>query len=462
MSELEIQIYKVDDFDHHVPESIDKAFKDVIKQAGKQYQCDDSYPNSLDRHQENCDNSVEANKIFHPQDGVLTETIQDVNVQIYEVNNEGENFIIHCPLELIDALEGQISFNKQQSSEGDEYSITIREYRDKCKYPSSNECFISIDTNFKNYDPLASLFAKELTKRNINKEDSTMTTKTKADQTETIEKSLSELSKIEARIDQAIDEINNQFKTLVEQELRKVSEEATSLKDLGNDLKEADLDTILVVNAQWTSNMTFEDKQKGVVEIIKQLGENSLEYKMAVACRLQHTKTNIAKSLKSKLAKKTNATVKNELKSADEAFNNCHKEVFQQESFVSDEALNKIGEANATRLFNNLRAKRQKQRDRAFEVLTPATVSAVMDDCYQEFEREVKLHMATVSSLASKLKEEQLNENKNPVCVEANYDQLVRDAKKAVKDNMPKVEPRKVENNISDKEEEKVEQPTKS
>ncbi|MGB5635377.1 MAG: hypothetical protein WBM86_21700 [Waterburya sp.] len=177
MNEIKIQIYKVDDFDHHVPESIDESFKAEVKNAGKQYQSIRDYLVSSEEHEVSCDEPVIENEIFHSINGVNAEAIQDVDVLIYEV---GDNFMIHCPLEQMDALANQIAFHNQQSKEGDEYSITIREYKANCKNPSSNECFISIDADFKNHDPLASLFSKELNKRNIKKiEDITMTTSTK-------------------------------------------------------------------------------------------------------------------------------------------------------------------------------------------------------------------------------------------------------------------------------------------
>lgn len=175
-SELEIQIYRVDDFEHHVPESIVKAFKDVVKQAGKQYRSGDVYHGSFEEHEASSRKPVVENKIFHPHNEIMAEAIQDVNVQVYKVpqpatpegvRSEGDDFIIHCPLDLMDALSNQIAFHNQQSEEVKEYSITIREYKDKYKHPQANECFIDIDADFKNHDPLASLFAKELTKRNI-------------------------------------------------------------------------------------------------------------------------------------------------------------------------------------------------------------------------------------------------------------------------------------------------------
>lgn len=111
MNEIKIQRYKVGDFKHHVPESIDKAFKAEVNKAGKQRQPDgDPYLISSDEHKENCDNPVEDNKIFHPEDEVLTEAIQDVNVKIYKV---GDDFKVHCPLDLMDALANQIAFHNQ-------------------------------------------------------------------------------------------------------------------------------------------------------------------------------------------------------------------------------------------------------------------------------------------------------------------------------------------------------------
>lgn len=174
-------MYKVGDFEHHVPESIDKAFKDEVKKAGKSPQpIGDPYSVSSDRHQEACDNPIEANRIFHPPNEVWTEAIKEVLVQVYEVSqSEGDNFIVHCPLDLIDALANEVKFNEAQSSEIDDYFLTIREYRDNCKNPPDNKHFIEIDADFKNYDPLASLFSKELNKRNIKTvKDTTMTTQT--------------------------------------------------------------------------------------------------------------------------------------------------------------------------------------------------------------------------------------------------------------------------------------------
>lgn len=61
-SELEIQIYRVDDFEHHVPKSIDKKFNDEVKKAGKQYQSGDMYPVSFDEHEASSRKPVVENK----------------------------------------------------------------------------------------------------------------------------------------------------------------------------------------------------------------------------------------------------------------------------------------------------------------------------------------------------------------------------------------------------------------
>ncbi len=449
---LSISIYKVDDFEHHVPELLDKAFKDEVKKASKKCTCIEQYSGVSEEHEASCDKPVVDNKIFHSISGVSTEAIEEVNIQKYETYQfEEDKVIVHCPLELMDKLIEQLTSNNCQYKELGEYSKTIREYQDDCRnFP--NETFISIDASFEELDyQLASLFAKELKKRNINKENLTMTANTKEkNKTARVMTSIVESSKLEAAIDSAINNINSQFQALVKQEFDKVTQEVINLDTLGSDLEEGDLDTILVVNNRWTSNMTLEDKQSQVVEIIKGLGKGTLEYKMALARRLQLKKMEIAKTLKSKLAKKANATVKDELKPTEKTFKDTHKEVFQQDNYQSDETISEIGEAKATRLFNNLRAKRQKQRDRAFEVLTPATVSAVMDGCYQDFEREVKVHMATVSNLASKLRTEQTIEGKKPVGVEKHYNKVIRDVNKAIKNDggLPKVLPKSIEDSM--------------
>lgn len=257
-------------------------------------------------------------------------------------------------------------------------------------------------------------------------------------------KAVSEIAKIEDSIDQAIDNINENFQTLVERELNRVSNDLVKMDSLGNDLEECDLDTILVANNQWTSNMSLEDKQNQVVEIIKQLGEDSLEYKMALARRTQLTKTQVVKSLKSKLTKKTNITVKNKIQSETETFESSQSEAFQQDRYTSEEAINDIAEAKANRMFNKIEAKRQKQRDRVFDVLTVGVTSAVVDNCYPEFENAIKQHAATVSKLSSMLVEKaQLIDKKDPVQVQDDYNQIVRQVVKSVKEEgLPNVKPR--------------------
>ena len=463
MNELIIQIYKVDEFEHHVPKSIEEDFVAEVKKAKKHSQpIDDPYQTSSEEHQEACDSPVIDNKIFHFPDKVWSEAIEDVDVLIYELPQaERDDFIFYCPLDLGDALEHQIAFHNQQSKEGEGYSTTIREYQERSKNPQANECFISIDANFQNYDPLASLFSKELTKRNIKKiEDIDMTTDTATNPAKTIENSLPESLNIEASIDQSINQINNQFRILVEQELNKVSEEATTLNNLGNDLEECDLDNILVVNNQWTTNMSLEDKQSQVVEIIKQLDKDSLEYKMAYARRIQLTKTKLIKSLKSKLTKKTNVTVKNKIQSETKAFESNQSEAFKQDRYTSEEAINDIAEAKANRMFNKIEAKRQKQRDHVFDVLTVGVTSAVVDNCYPEFETAIKQHAATVSKLSSMLVEKaQVIDKKDPVQVKEDYDQIVRQVVKSVKEEgMPSIKPRTALDFQTEKETETVSQ----
>ena len=134
MSEIEIQIYKVSNFEHYVPKSIDEAFKDEVNKVNKSLQSIGDYKVQSSIHEENCDNPVLENKIFHPQDEVLSEAIEEVLVQVYKVSqSEGDDFIIHCPLDLIEPLTNHIELNNAQPNETDDYSLTIREYRDKCK-----------------------------------------------------------------------------------------------------------------------------------------------------------------------------------------------------------------------------------------------------------------------------------------------------------------------------------------
>ena len=159
---IKIQKYKVDDFEHHVPEFIDEAFKAEVKKANKKcHPIADSYPVSPERHQEACNNPVVDNKIFHSQDGVWLEAIENVDVLIYEVTDD---FIIHCPWHQMDALEIRIKVHNPQYEEGEPYSLTIREYQDKVKH-STNPCFYPLvpkDISSEEFDyEVASWFAQE-------------------------------------------------------------------------------------------------------------------------------------------------------------------------------------------------------------------------------------------------------------------------------------------------------------
>lgn len=207
MNELEIHKYKIKGkkFEHHLPESLVEDFKAEVKKAGKRWQFIGDYKISSDRHQESCDNSaieVIEDKIFHPPDELLIETIQEINIQVCEVFQPNkDNSIFHCPLDdRIANLANHIKFNDAQSKEVERYPITIREYRDKCKNRQANENFIDIDDNLEINDPLASEFA-QINKEDIKTiEDITMTTATETkvqDKTSASKSSLPELANAE-------------------------------------------------------------------------------------------------------------------------------------------------------------------------------------------------------------------------------------------------------------------------
>ena len=157
-NQLSISKYKVDKFEHHVPQSLEQLFKDEVKNAGKRWESMDTYLTSPDDHDDACRKPVVDNKIFHPTNEIEKETIQDVNVQKYEVSRSGDKWIIHCHLDAIDQIINQLKFNDCQYMELDEYTITIQEYQDCYRNPPNNEIFIPIDNTAP--DILAHQFAE--------------------------------------------------------------------------------------------------------------------------------------------------------------------------------------------------------------------------------------------------------------------------------------------------------------
>lgn len=162
MNELEIQIYKVDNFKHHIPKSIDEAFKAEVKKAGKRYQSiDDPYQTSSDRHEEACNNSVIDNKIFHPQDEVWLDAIQNVDVCKYKVSLPDEKpKLVNCSLDFTSLIEHELKQANNKFELIDNFPITIREYRDRIQ-SSRDEIYVPLE------EPSAKEFVQELTKRNI-------------------------------------------------------------------------------------------------------------------------------------------------------------------------------------------------------------------------------------------------------------------------------------------------------
>ena len=186
MGEININKYKVDDFEHHVPESIDQAFKDVVKNAGKSSTHIDHYLVLSEEHEENCRKPVIDNKIFHLSTEVLNEAIEEVDIQVYKVNrtektsseySSEQEFIVHCPLDWMDNLTRQLEELNFEVKEIKEYSLIIQEYKEQCNNPSNGDSYVPIDANF-DEDDLSFLFSKEVIKRKNNKEELTMTTAT--------------------------------------------------------------------------------------------------------------------------------------------------------------------------------------------------------------------------------------------------------------------------------------------
>ena len=346
-SEIKINKYKVDDFEHHVPESIYKEFENKVRKESKKYDQLGDYKVSSEEHEESCNKPVVDNKIFHSSSGVNVEAIEEVNIQKYEISqSEGDNFIVHCPLDLMEQLANQVKCNEAQSNELDEYSLTIREYRDKCKNSFNNECFIDIDANFQEHDPLASLFAEELKRRNMKQEDLIMNNATSEKQTD----------KLEFTLEQQLKALNDeQYLTLFSLYGKEGIKEYNELIEDCKNLDEAKLDIVEALAGRIKN-----DNAEHQPELLELIAKYHFDY-LGKDATLDRLKTEIKETRK-------------DLKDIVNGFNK------KLNKLVPEDKLLLLKQEKEERKLNKAKLRRQKRIERGLDAHLMAVACAVIED----------------------------------------------------------------------------------
>ncbi len=240
-------------------------------------------------------------------------------------------------------------------------------------------------------------------------------------------------------IEAEIAKINAKFQQLVDAEMANITAETINYSDLGCDLDEVDLTKILVVNGEYTSNMTLEDKQQAIVQVIQELGEDSPEYQMAVTRRVELTKAKRVNELKSKITKKTGQIAKDVVNQGKVEVTQSGKKVFGQAEYI--EAASEIAAAEGDRLYNKLMAKRQKDRDRVYKAIDRGVTAAVTDRCYKTYLNSIINRANTVAKLSGRLISDAMSEGKIPASNAQDYAEVLANVTEAMKDENPSVLP---------------------
>ena len=240
-------------------------------------------------------------------------------------------------------------------------------------------------------------------------------------------------------IEAEIAKINAKFQQLVDAEMANITAETINYSDLGCDLDEADLTKILVVNGEYTSNMTLEDKQQTIVRVIQELGEDSPEYQMAVTRRVELTKAKRVNELKSKITKKTGQVAKDVVNRGKVEVTQSGKKVFGQTEYI--EAASEIAAAEGDRLYNKLMAKRQKDRDRVYKAIDRGVTAAVTDSCYKTYLDSITNRANTVAQLSGRLISDAISEGKSPTTNAQDYAEVLANVTEAMKDENPSIRP---------------------
>ena len=364
-NQLSISIYKVDEFEHHFPQSLEKLFIDEVKKVNKIYKYFDPYLTSPDDHDDACRKPVVDNKIFHPTSGIKTETIQDVNVQKYEVSCQDDKWIIHCPLDAMDYITKQLKNNGCEYKEVKEYSITIYEY-EKCSKQATAETFILLNEPYQDtdapqdidtyQDTLAHQFAEELKKRKINKENLTMTA--------TLEQKNINL---EFTLEQQLIALNDeQYLTLFSlygqdgiEQYNKLIEDCKNLDEVKNDIAKA-----------LASLIERDDNQEQKNQLLALLKEYHQSY-LGKDAHLDSLKTEVKDT-------------KNELKDIAKVFN---KKLNQ---LVPEDKLILLKQEKEERKLNKAKLKRQRRKERGIDAYLIGVACSVIDDGKEGGEKYIK------------------------------------------------------------------------
>ena len=162
---------------HHVSEHLDSEFQELVNSLGKQWELrmDLTYHTDEEEYETKPE---DQDNVYHPLDEIdskeLGDILDPIEIYYFRVKNsqDQEKLRFYVPSSGLD------SFKKHIQEQG--YTLvaqfgsnpfSIKRYREFCENPPPNIIAIPIGE----YDDLASEFERELTKRNINKENLTMT-----------------------------------------------------------------------------------------------------------------------------------------------------------------------------------------------------------------------------------------------------------------------------------------------
>ena len=374
--------FTVDNFEHHVPKSLEGSFKAEVKNAGKRWQSLDSYAKLPEEHNESCDRPVIDNKIFHPTSGIKVETISGVQKSVAPA---------------------------APSQKSNSASVVNRTKRKITRSTSESK------KDWK--ERLQELKLFEETK---------------------LEEIGNKINELEGVVNKIVDELQNTIN------FEKIESAKLNTK-LGRDLSEDDLNMLLLAydedcpTVSELVDLPLAKKRTKATQLIKDL-PGSDEYNLAKEQRVASIKNKVVNALKSGINKKVDETIKGRVRQNEEPVEDLSNQLAHHEFY--QEELEKIEQAKLEKEIRDIRKKRARKRTAVNSAITQAAISAVVDDCILDTRRNIMTQYDNAVEVAKVANKQLLDAGKDTDKVKDDYQELaetVRLQLKKDKYNLPEI-----------------------
>ncbi len=367
--QIEIRKYKIkgdngEDLDHryhHVPASLESSFRKELHILGKQWEFSPSEPYFFDEEEYETTPDDDKN-VHHPLNGInrkeLGDILNPIEIYGYTVKKDSvkDRWQFYVP------SDGHKAFEKYLERQGytriaklGSRSYSSIRYQKLCRFPTTRKRFIPVGE----YDNLSHEFEEELIKRNINKEDLTMSTTITTDNNKSIT--------LEFTLEQQLKALNDeQYLTLFSLYGQDGIEQYNELIEDCEDLDEVK-DEIAEALAERIDQDDNEEQKSELLELIKKY---HLDYYSKDA-HLDSLKTQVKDS-------------RDELKTVVKGFN---KKINQ---LVSGDNLLLLKQEKEERKLNKAKLKRQKRIERGIDAYLMGVACSVIDEGKEGGEQYIK------------------------------------------------------------------------